>query len=99
MVLTQLLDLEGLDLRSAVSAIAISSSSPMANTQLRRMANRWFSTLDFTVIGPGTKSGMPILYDNPREVGPDVSPTPWAPTTSIPGRPSSSTSGPRRSLT
>ena len=71
MVLTQLLDLEGLDLRSAVSAIAISSSSPMANTQLRRMANRWFSTLDFTVIGPGTKSGMPILYDNPREVGPD----------------------------
>ena len=71
MVLTQLLDLEGLDLRTAVTAIAISSSSPMANTQLRRMANRWFSTLDFTVIGPGTKSGMPILYDNPREVGPD----------------------------
>jgi len=32
MVLTQLLDLEGLDLRTAVSAIAISSSSPMANT-------------------------------------------------------------------
>jgi len=77
MVLTQLLDLEGLDLRSAVSAIAISSSSPMANTQLRRMANRWFSTLDFTVIGPGTKSGMPILYDNPREVDRTVSPTPW----------------------
>jgi type III pantothenate kinase len=71
MVLTQLLDLEGLDLRSAVTAIAISSSSPMANTQLRRMANRWFSALEFTVIGPGTKSGMPILYDNPREVGPD----------------------------
>src|SRR5271170_3108260 len=71
MVLTQLLDLEGLDLRTAVTAIAISSSSPQANTQLRRMANRWFSTLDFTVIGPGTKSGMPILYDNPREVGPD----------------------------
>src|SRR5665213_2268338 len=71
MVLTQLLDLEGLDLRTAVTAIAISSSSPMANTQLRRMANRWFSTLDFTVIGPGTKSGMPILYDIPREVGPD----------------------------
>src|SRR6202167_4942440 len=71
MVLTQLLDLEGLDLRTAVTAIAISSSSPMANTQLRRMANRWFSTLDFTVIGPGTNSGMPILYDNPREVGPD----------------------------
>ena len=47
MVLTQLLDLDGLDIDDAVSA------------------------LDFTVIGPGTKSGMPILYDNPREVGPD----------------------------
>src|SRR6202167_4543354 len=71
MVLTQLLDLEGLDLRTTVSAIAISSSSPMANTQLRRMAKRWFSELELTVIGPGTKSGMPILYDNPREVGAD----------------------------
>ena len=71
MMLTQLLDLEGLDLRSALSAIAISSSVPAVTTQLRRMANRWFSDLEVTVLGPGTKSGMPILYDNPREVGAD----------------------------
>lgn len=71
MVLTQLLDLEGLDLRTAISAMAISSSAPTVTTQLRRMANRWFSELDITVIGPGTKTGMPILYDNPREVGAD----------------------------
>ena len=71
MMLTQLLDLEGLDLRSALSAIAISSSVPAVTTQLRRMANRWFSELEVTVLGPGTKSGMPILYDNPREVGAD----------------------------
>jgi type III pantothenate kinase len=71
MVLTQLLDLEGIDLRTAISAMAISSSAPAVTTQLRRMANRWFSELELTVIGPGTKSGMPILYDNPREVGAD----------------------------
>ncbi len=71
MVLTQLLDLEGIDLRTQITAIAISSSAPMVTTQLRRMANRWFSDLELTVIGPGTKSGMPILYDNPREVGAD----------------------------
>jgi len=71
MVLTQLLDLEGLDLRTAISAIAIASSAPPVTTQLRRMAKRWFSNLDVTVIGPGTKTGMPILYDNPREVGAD----------------------------
>lgn len=71
MVLTQLLDLEGLDLRTAVSAIAICSSSPAVTTQLRRMAHRWFADLDLTVLGPGTKTGMPILYENPREVGAD----------------------------
>ncbi|HVB18760.1 MAG TPA: type III pantothenate kinase, partial [Acidimicrobiales bacterium] len=71
MVLTQLLDLEGLDLRDSVNAMAISSSAPSVTTQLRRMANRWFSEIDLTVIGPGTKSGMAILYDNPREVGAD----------------------------
>ena len=71
MMFAQLLGLEGLDLRSTVSEIAICSSAPAVTTQLRRMANRWFSELPVTVIGPGTKSGMPILYDNPREVGAD----------------------------
>jgi len=71
MMLTQLLDLEGLDLRTVVSAIAISSSAPGVTTQLRRMASRWFADLPLTVLGPGVKSGMPILYDNPREVGAD----------------------------
>jgi type III pantothenate kinase len=71
MVLTQLLDLEGLDLRATVSAIAVCSSVPAVTTQLRRMANRWFADLPLTVLGPGTRSGMPILYDNPREVGAD----------------------------
>ncbi|HWD96573.1 MAG TPA: type III pantothenate kinase [Acidimicrobiales bacterium] len=70
-MLTQLLDLEGLDLKNAVTEIAICSSAPSVTTQLRRMANRWFSDLELTVLGPGTKSGMPILYDNPREVGAD----------------------------
>ncbi len=70
-MLTQLLDLEGLDLRTTVTALAISSSAPAVTTQLRRMASRWFSDLPTTILGPGTKSGMPILYDNPREVGAD----------------------------
>ena len=71
MVLTQLLNLEGLDLRTTVTAIALTSSVPAVTTQIRRMANRWFANLPLTVLGPGVKSGMPILYYNPREVGPD----------------------------
>jgi type III pantothenate kinase len=71
MILTQLLDLEGLDLRVAVSELAIASSVPGVTAQLRRMASRWFANLPVTVLGPGTKSGMPILYENPRDVGAD----------------------------
>jgi type III pantothenate kinase len=69
--LTQLLDLEGLDLRDTVTGIAVSSSVPVVVTQLRRMASRWFRDVPITVLGPGVKSGMAILYDNPREVGAD----------------------------
>ena len=35
------------------------------------MASRWFAEVPCVVLGPGTKSGMPILYDNPKEVGAD----------------------------
>jgi type III pantothenate kinase len=71
MLLTQLLDLEGLDITTAVTGIAICSSVPSMTTGLRQMANRWFAKLPCVVVGPGVKSGMPILYDDPREVGPD----------------------------
>jgi type III pantothenate kinase len=71
MVLTQLLDLEGLDIAEVVSGIAISSSSPETTSQLRRMASRWFSASPCVVLGPGVRTGMPIRYDNPKEVGAD----------------------------
>ena len=71
MLLTQLLDLEGLDIATSVSGIAISSSVPHVTAELRQMATRWFADVPCVVLGPGTKSGMPILYDNPKEVGAD----------------------------
>ncbi|MEI6710149.1 MAG: type III pantothenate kinase [Actinomycetota bacterium] len=71
MILTQLLELEGIDLKRDIDSLAISSSSPSVTTQLRRMSTRWFSEIPVTVIGPGVKTGMPILYDNPKEVGAD----------------------------
>jgi type III pantothenate kinase len=71
MLLTQLLDLEGLDIASAVSGICICSSVPSMTTALRLMAQRWFGRVPCVVVGPGVRSGMAILYDDPREVGPD----------------------------
>jgi type III pantothenate kinase len=70
-VITQLLDLEGLDVVEAVTGVAISSSVPEVTGQLRRMASRWLPDAHCVVLGPGTKSGMPIRYANPKEVGAD----------------------------
>jgi type III pantothenate kinase len=70
-LLTQLLDLEGLDISTTVTGIAVSSSVPAVTGELRQMAIRWFEAVPCVVLGPGVKSGMPILYDNPKEVGAD----------------------------
>lgn len=70
LLLTQLLDLDGLDIDEAVSGIAVTSSVPFVTANLRQMAARWFD-VPTVVLEPGVKSGMPILYDNPKEVGAD----------------------------
>lgn len=55
---------------SELSGVAVCSGVPRVQAMLRSLADRY---LDYepVVIGPGTKSGMPIKYDNPREVGAD----------------------------
>jgi type III pantothenate kinase len=70
-LLTQLLDLEGLDISATIDGIAVSSSVPAVTGELRQMAARWFDGVPCVVLGPGVKSGLPILYDNPKEVGAD----------------------------
>jgi type III pantothenate kinase len=70
-LLTQLLDLEGLDIGASVTGIAVSSSVPRVTATIRLMASRWFADVPCVVLGPGVRSGMPILYDNPKEVGAD----------------------------
>jgi len=70
-LLTQILDLEGLDIAEVVDGVAISSSVPSITGELRETAARWFGDVPCVVLGPGTKSGMPVLYDNPKEVGAD----------------------------
>ncbi|WNG37545.1 type III pantothenate kinase [Archangium minus] len=53
-----------------VDAVAVSSVVPPLQSNLERMSERYFKTRPMFV-GPGVKTGMPILYDNPREVGAD----------------------------
>lgn len=56
--------------RDRVTAGILSSVVPPMTATLVQMAKRYFH-LDLMVVGPGIKTGMPILYDNPREVGAD----------------------------
>ncbi len=56
--------------RSEVSGMAISSVVPRVTAALREMAQRHFS-VEPCIIEPGVRTGMPILYENPKEVGAD----------------------------
>ncbi len=53
-----------------VDAIVISSVVPPLAFALEQMSQRYFRCKPLFV-GPGIKTGMPILYENPREVGAD----------------------------
>jgi type III pantothenate kinase len=53
-----------------LSAVAISSGVPHVTGALREMCGRYIP-VPALVLEPGVKTGMPVLYDNPKEVGPD----------------------------
>jgi type III pantothenate kinase len=51
--------------------IAVCSTVPQVLDQLRLMVERYYAQATTVVVGPGVKTGVPLLYDNPKEVGPD----------------------------
>jgi len=55
---------------SAVQGIVVSSVVPPMNTMTEELIHKYFRLAPL-MVGPGIKTGMPILYDNPREVGAD----------------------------
>jgi len=58
------------DYAPQVSGIAVSSVVPAMTTVIETLCRDYLDTAPLFV-GPGIKTGMPILYDNPREVGAD----------------------------
>lgn len=68
-LLREMFRFSGID-PAAVKAVAVSSVVPPLQFNLERMSARYFGCKPLFV-GPGVKTGMPILYDNPREVGAD----------------------------
>jgi len=58
------LDLEG------VSGISLASTVPQLTSAYGDFAKR-YTDAELLELGPGVKTGIPIRYDDPREVGPD----------------------------
>ena len=56
--------------RAEITDIIISSVVPPVMPTLERMALKYFNLIPI-VVGPGIKTGLPIKYDNPKEVGAD----------------------------
>ncbi len=68
-LLRQLFDSQGITLKE-VSAVALASVVPPLTGAFVEMAEKFFK-VEPLVVGPGIKTGMPIRFDNPREVGAD----------------------------
>lgn len=70
LTVASLLRLKGLDWETQIDGVAICSVVPQVTQALREMVPRYFRFEPF-VVGTGIKTGMPVLIDNPREVGAD----------------------------
>jgi type III pantothenate kinase len=55
---------------TGIHGIIISSVVPPVDSTLRQVCERYFNTKPL-FIEPGVKTGMPVLYENPAEVGAD----------------------------
>src|ERR1043166_5403456 len=70
LMVQQFLGFHGFSFENAITGVAISSGVPRVTAELRQMTERYFG-FPALVLEPGVRTGMPILYDNPKEVGAD----------------------------
>jgi len=54
-----------------VTGIALCSTVPSVLRELRGMLDRYYAALPTVIVEPGTRTGVPVLTDNPKEVGAD----------------------------
>lgn len=59
------------ELAEDVTGISALSTVPPILHELRRMFSRYYPRVPKVIIEPGVRTGVPLLVDNPKEVGPD----------------------------
>jgi type III pantothenate kinase len=69
MLINDLFRLSGVEFSDLTDVIVSSVVPPMLHT-IEGLCQKYFKLKPF-IVGPGMKTGMPIQYDNPREVGAD----------------------------
>jgi type III pantothenate kinase len=55
----------------AVTGISACSTVPAALRALRSMLDRYYPSIPTVIVEPGTRTGVPLAIDNPKEVGSD----------------------------
>jgi len=54
-----------------ITGIALCSTVPAVLREMRVMLDRYFHDVRIVIVEPGTKTGVPVHTDNPKEVGAD----------------------------
>ena len=54
-----------------VTGIALCSTVPALLREMRTMLNNYYQDVPQVIVEPGIKTGVPVLTDNPKEVGAD----------------------------
>jgi type III pantothenate kinase len=57
--------------RDSVDGIALCSTVPSVLQEMRDMCRRYYADVPAVVVEPGVRTGVPVLTDNPKEVGTD----------------------------
>ncbi|MCU1344554.1 MAG: pantothenate kinase, type [Acidimicrobiia bacterium] len=70
LIFQQLLSFHGFSLDTDITGVAVSSVVPTITAALRTMSEKYLEQ-PALVIGPGVRTGMPIRYDDPKELGAD----------------------------
>ena len=54
-----------------ITGVAICSTVPAVLREIRKLIDEHYSDIKTTIIEPGVKTGVPLLVDNPKEIGAD----------------------------
>jgi type III pantothenate kinase len=59
------------DVRAGAEGIVLCSTVPSVLHEMRDMCQRYYGGVPAVVVEPGVRTGVPVLTDNPKEVGTD----------------------------